>query len=39
MKNLKEYLTDIRLLFVRSGMSVFEVTKFMDLHKLIIIFI
>ena len=33
MKNLKEYLTDIRLLYVRSGMSVFEVTKFMDLHN------
>jgi len=34
MKNLKEYLTDIRFLFVRSGMSVFEVTKFMDLHNI-----
>ncbi len=34
MKNLKEYLTDIRLLFVKSGMSVFEVTKFMDLHNI-----
>jgi len=34
MKNLKEYLTDIRLLFVRSGMNVFEVTKFMDLHNI-----
>ena len=34
MKNLKEYLTDIRLLYVRSGMSVFEVTKFMDLHNI-----
>jgi CBS domain-containing protein len=32
MKNLKEYLTDIRLLYVKSGMTVFEVTKFMDLH-------
>jgi CBS domain-containing protein len=34
MKNLKEYLTDIRLLYVRSGMTVFEVTKFMDLHNI-----
>jgi CBS domain-containing protein len=34
MKSLKEYLTDIRLLFVRSGMTVFEVTKFMDLHNI-----
>lgn len=34
MKTLKEYLTDIRLLFVRSGMTVFEVTKFMDLHNI-----
>jgi len=34
MKNLKEYLTDIRLLYVKSGMSVFEVTKFMDLHNI-----
>jgi CBS domain-containing protein len=33
MKTLKEYLTDKRLLFVKSGMSVFEVTKFMDLHN------
>jgi CBS domain-containing protein len=33
MKSLKEYLTDIRLLFVKSGMSVYEVTKFMDLHN------
>ncbi len=34
MKSLKEYLTDIRLLFVRSGMTVYEVTKFMDLHNI-----
>lgn len=34
MKNLKEYLTDIRLLYVKSGMSVFDVTKFMDLHNI-----
>lgn len=34
MKTLKEYLTDIRLLFVRSGMTVFDVTKFMDLHNI-----
>lgn len=34
MRNLKEYLTDIRLLYVKSGMSVFEVTKFMDLHNI-----
>jgi CBS domain-containing protein len=33
MKSLKEYLTDVRLLFVKSGMSVYEVTKFMDLHN------
>ncbi|MCX6159480.1 MAG: CBS domain-containing protein [Ignavibacteriae bacterium] len=33
MKTLKEYLKDERLLFVKSGMSVFEVTKFMDLHN------
>lgn len=34
MKTLKECLTDIRLLFVKSGMSVYEVTKFMDLHNI-----
>ncbi len=34
MKTLKEHLTDIRLLFARSGMSVYEVTKFMDLHNI-----
>ena len=34
MKTLKEYLTDIRLLFVKSGMSVYEVTKYMDLHNI-----
>jgi CBS domain-containing protein len=34
MKTLKEYLRDERLLFVRSGMSVFEVTKYMDLHNI-----
>lgn len=34
MKTLKEHLTDIRLLFVKSGMSVFEVTKYMDLHNI-----
>ncbi len=34
MKTLKEFLTDIRLLFVKSGMSVYEVTKFMDLHNI-----
>ncbi|MDD5362611.1 MAG: CBS domain-containing protein [Ignavibacteria bacterium] len=34
MKNLKEFLADKRLLFVRSGMSVFDVTKFMDLHNI-----
>lgn len=34
MKSLKEYLIDFRLLFVRSGMTVFEVTKFMDLHNI-----
>lgn len=34
MKTLKEHLTDIRLLFVKSGMSVYEVTKFMDLHNI-----
>jgi len=33
MKTLKEYLKDERLLFVKSGMSVFDVTKFMDLHN------
>ena len=34
MKTLKEFLTDIRLLFVKSEMSVYEVTKFMDLHNI-----
>lgn len=34
MKTLKEYLTDIRLLFVKAGMSVYDVTKFMDLHNI-----
>ncbi len=34
MKTLKEHLTEIRFLFVKSGMSVFEVTKYMDLHNI-----
>jgi CBS domain-containing protein len=34
MKNLKEFLADKRLLYVRSGMNVFDVTKFMDLHNI-----
>ena len=34
LKNLKEFLADKRMLFVRSGMSVYEVTKFMDLHNI-----
>mgnify|MGYP002867242657 FL=1 len=34
MKTLKEYLTDIRLLFAKSGMSVYDVTKYMDLHNI-----
>ena len=34
MKTLKEYLREERLLFVRSGMSVFEVAKYMDLHNI-----
>ncbi len=34
MKTLKEYLKDERLLFVKSGMNVFDVTKFMDLHNI-----
>jgi CBS domain-containing protein len=34
MKNLKEFLADKRLLFVRSGMSIYDVAKFMDLHNI-----
>ncbi|MCE1166182.1 MAG: CBS domain-containing protein [Bacteroidetes bacterium] len=33
MKTLKEFIGEKRLLYVVSGMSVFEVTKFMDLHN------
>lgn len=33
MKTLKTLLGEKRLLFVRTGMNVFEVTKFMDLHN------
>jgi CBS domain-containing protein len=34
MKNLREFLADKRLLFVRSGMNVYDVVKFMDLHNI-----
>lgn len=34
MKTLKEHLADTRFLFVRSGMNVYDVTKFMDLHNI-----
>lgn len=33
MKTLKEFIGEKRLLYVISGMNVFEVTKFMDLHN------
>jgi len=33
VKTLKTLLGEKRLLFVRTGMNVFEVTKFMDLHN------
>jgi len=34
MKNLKEFLGDKRMLFVKSGMCVYDVAKFMDLHNI-----
>ena len=33
MKTIKDLLTEKRLFFVKSGMSVFDVVKFMDLHN------
>ncbi len=33
MKTLKNLLGDRRLLFARKGMTVFDVSKFMDLHN------
>ncbi len=34
MKTLKEYLGDDRMLYVVSGMNVYDVAKFMDLHNI-----
>ncbi|HEY5122215.1 MAG TPA: CBS domain-containing protein [Ignavibacteria bacterium] len=34
MTTLKDLLKDKRLLFVKSGMNVFDVVKFMDLHNI-----